>query len=230
MARMADTQRFSLNPSIAIIISGVIIAGAIIYINKYPAAPIVEGAGLPTAVNVPAPKAGDHILGSPTAPIVLVEYSDFECYYCAQAYPTFKRLVEESNGEVAWVMRNFPLESIHPQARGAARAAECIASLVGNDAYWKYADAVFANQGGLSPLYSRALALQYGADAAAYDQCVASGQYDALIDAQAGEALSAGGTGTPFTVVWSQNYQAPISGALPYEQFKAVIQSVKARQ
>lgn len=220
----------------AIVFAGIIIAGAVLF-TKAPSSPSAIAAGnqqntqnLPTQVNVPAPKAGEHIIGSPDAPIVLIEYSDFQCPFCSMVYPTIKKLVSESNGQIAWVLRNFPLESIHPQARPAATAAECIAGLAGNDAFWKYTDAVFTNQDKLSPAYSRQLALSYGIDGAKYDTCVAQDTYKDKIDADVGDAISNGGTGTPYTVVYSKNYQAALSGALPYDQFNAVIKSVKARQ
>jgi protein-disulfide isomerase len=217
----------------AIVVAGVIIAGAVLY-TKSPATPSVladqNTQNLPTQVNVPAPKASEHIVGSPDAPIVLIEYSDFQCPYCTTVYPTIKRIVEESNGQIAWVLRNFPLESIHPQARPAANAAECIAALAGNDAFWKYADDVFNNQSKLSTSYSRQVALSLGVDAAKYDSCVANETYGDKIDADVGDGITNGAQGTPYTVVYSKNYQAALPGALPYEQFMAVIKSVKARQ
>jgi len=228
------TEKFSINPSIAIIIAGIIIASAIVYTNSHPVAPAVAqgttaAQNLPTSVNIPAPSNKDHVLGSISAPIVLVEYADFQCPFCSVVYPTIKDIVSHSNGQIAWVIRNFPLESIHPQARPAAIASECIANLLGNDAYWKYVDAVYTNQQQLSAAYSRQLAVSYGVDSAKYDQCVAADTYKDKIDGDSGEAISNGGTGTPYTVVWSKNYQAPISGALPEDQFSAVIKAVQNR-
>jgi protein-disulfide isomerase len=89
------------------------------------------------------PSADDHIIGSPTAPIVLVEYSDFQCPYCKMIHPDLKRIVSESNGQIAWVYRDFPLYQIHPEAENAANAAECIAAQKGNDAFWQFGDAIF---------------------------------------------------------------------------------------
>lgn len=216
----------------AIVAAGVIIAGAVLY-TKSPATPSVlaeqNNQNLPAQVDVPAPKADEHIIGSPDAPIVLIEYSDYQCPFCTTVYPTIKRIVEESNGQVAWVLRNFPLESIHPEARPAATAAECIAGLAGNEAFWRYTDDVFKNQSKLSKAYSRQLAVSYGVDATKYDTCVAQDTYRDKIDADMGDAYTNGGQGTPYTIVYSKNYQAALSGALPYEQFSAVISSVKKR-
>lgn len=82
----------------------------------------------------------DHIFGNPDAIVKIVEYSDFECPYCKMFHPTLKRIVTESNGQVAWIYRNWPL---HQHSLEKLTAAECVAKVKGNDAYWKYADLLF---------------------------------------------------------------------------------------
>lgn len=221
---MPDLKKLEFSTPMAVVAAGVIIAAAILYANAHPAP---QGAyaeqNLPANVNVSAPSSDDHIVGSPSAPVVLIEYSDFQCPFCSMVYPTLKSVVENSGGKVAWVMRNYPLSSIHPEANGAANAAECIAAQLGNDAWWKYADAVFNNQDKLNPAYSRSLAQQFGADMAKYDSCVAAGTYQSKIDAEAQEAQNNGGQGTPYTVIYGHGKQAPVSGALPQSNFESVI-------
>ncbi len=148
-------QKFEISSPVAILLSGVLIAAAILFVNAHPAqtTAVADAQQLPTSVNVSAPSASDHIIGSPTAPIVLVEYSDFQCPYCQMVYPTIKQIVDGSNGQIAWVYREFPLTSIHPQAQPAALAAECISHELGNDAFWKFADTIFADQTKMSPAY-----------------------------------------------------------------------------
>lgn len=226
---MSDSKKLEISTPVAVIIAGVVIAGAILYTNAHPAsqaAADVNAGQLPTSVNVSAPSAQDHIVGSPDAPVVLVEYSDFQCPFCSLVYPTLKSIVAASNGQVAWVMRNFPLTSIHPQANPAANAAECIAEQLGNTGWWQYADAVFNNQDKLAPAYSRSLAVQFGANAQKYDACVSASKYQAKIDAQTAEAENNGGQGTPFTVVVGHGKQVPVSGAVPASQFNSVINSL----
>ncbi len=224
------TKKFELSPSIAILVSGILIAGAIVFVNLHPTATVAaDPQQLPTA-NVPAPKANEHIIGSATAPIVLIEYSDFQCPYCQMIYPTLKKIVSESNGQIAWVMRNYPLVSIHPQAKPAALAAECVAEQLGNDGFWKYADTIFANQNKLSPAYYAEVAKGLGVNEATFTSCVTSEKYAAKLDSESAEAEGSGGNGTPFTVVAGKNIQAPVSGALPYAQIMSVINAVKARQ
>lgn len=223
-------KKFELSPSIAILVSGILIAGAIVFVNLHPATTVeANPQQLPTA-NVPAARADEHIIGSATAPIVLVEYSDFQCPYCQMIYPTLKQIVSESQGQIAWVMRNYPLVSIHPQAKPAALAAECLAEQLGNDAFWKYVDIIFANQNQLSPAYYAQVAAQLGVNTATFATCVSSEKYAAKLDKESAEAEASGANGTPFTIVAGNKTQAPVSGALPYAQIMSVINSVKARQ
>ncbi len=236
MPENLPTKKFELSPSISIIIAGLLIAGAIIFVNMHPA-PQVAGAaaaaaGAPTPttkLSIRPPSTTDHIIGSPTAPIVLVEYSDFQCPFCSMIYPTLKKIVANSNGQIAFVQREMPLTTIHPNAEPAADAAECIAAELGNDAYWKYADAVFANQSQLSPAYSAQIAAKLGADPTKFATCVSSQQYKGLIDADSNEAQSNGGNGTPFTVIVNTKTgkMVSVSGALPEAQITQSINSIK---
>lgn len=189
------------------------------------------GAGaVPGSVSVPKPTADDHIMGSPDAPIVLIEYSDFQCIYCSMVYPTIKKIVDESNGQIAWVMRNLPLDSIHPEARPAGLAAECIAEQLGNDGWWAFAEDMFNNQKDMGNARYLALAGSLGADTTKYLSCVSSKKYNQKLDDQSAEAQVAGGQGTPFTIVYGHGAQVPLSGALPEAQWRSVIKAVQARQ
>lgn len=89
-------------------------------------------------------EAGEHILGNvATAQITIIEYSDFECPFCARFHPILEKIVSESNGNIAWVYRQFPLVQIHQHAMERAIASECVAKIKGNDAFWKYGDLLF---------------------------------------------------------------------------------------
>ncbi|MFA6392828.1 MAG: thioredoxin domain-containing protein [Candidatus Paceibacterota bacterium] len=93
---------------------------------------------------VPPIEDGEHILGNPkTAKVTIIEYSDFECPFCARFHPILERIINESNGSIAWVYRQFPLVQIHQHAMERAIASECIAKIKGNDAFWKYGDLLF---------------------------------------------------------------------------------------
>jgi hypothetical protein len=89
---------------------------------------------------LPPIDATDHIMGSASAPIIIVEYSDYECPYCKSFQPTLEKIVKESNGGVAWVYRHWP---IHAGSMEKLTAAECVAKIKGNDAFFKYTDLLF---------------------------------------------------------------------------------------
>jgi len=230
---MSENKTFELSPSISIIIAGVIIAGAIVFVNSRPAASAVVAGQAPapsTATNVRAPSPGEHIRGSATAPLVLIEYSDFQCPYCNMVHPTLKRIAAESNGKIAWVYRHLPLEVIHPNARPAALASECVSEQLGNDGFWKFADAIFADQSKMSADYYAQLAAQLGADKTKFNACVVSNKYASRVDKDSQEAQQNGGNGTPYTVLYDTKGQTGVSGALPYGSFVSVIKSFQARQ
>lgn len=228
---MSENKKFELTPSVSIIIAGVIIAGAVVFTNTRPAGPATGESPAPsTATNVRPPSAQDHIVGSPNAPLVLIEYSDFQCPYCNIVHPTLKRIVQESGGQIAWVYRHLPLESIHPNAKPAALASECIAEQLGSDGFWKFADVIFADQSKMNAGYYAELAVQFGADETKFNTCVSSNTYASKVDADAQEAQQNGGQGTPYTVLYDKKGQAGVSGALPYATFVSVIKSFQERQ
>ena len=91
--------------------------------------------------------SGEHILGSLKAPVILVEYADFECPYCAQAHGIVQNLRRELGNQLAFVFRNFPLADIHPHAENAAQFAEAAAA---QGKFWEVHDYLFEHQRHLS--------------------------------------------------------------------------------
>ncbi len=85
----------------------------------------------------------DHIFGDRSAPIAIIEYSDYQCPFCHAVHPTYKKIMDEYEGKVMWVYRHFPL-NFHPEAMPLAIGAECVASLKGNDAFWEFSDAIMS--------------------------------------------------------------------------------------
>ena len=224
---MSETKKIEITPSVSILIAGVLIAGAILFTSNK--APAIEGDAPTAAAEVRPPSVGDHLRGSVDAPIVLVEYSDFQCPYCNVIHPTLKKIVEESNGQITWVYRQLPLTSIHPEAQPAAEASECVAEQLGSAGFWQFADILFANQAKLGSAYYAEVAKGLGVDPAKFAACAASGKYADKIATDTAEAQSNGGSGTPFTVVLNTKTGkgVPISGALPYAQIMSVIKSVQ---
>lgn len=85
----------------------------------------------------------DHVFGKADSKVILIEYGDFQCPGCGSVYPTLKTLSERYEGQMAFIFRNFPLTTIHPNARAAAATVEA-AGLQGK--YWQMHNQVYATQ------------------------------------------------------------------------------------
>lgn len=171
---------------------------------------------------IPAITKEDHITGSANPQVYLLEYSDFQCPFCSRFHPTTLQALKEYGDKLALVYRHFPLDSLHPQARPAAVASECINKLGGNTAFWKFADLVFGDQTKLSDI--SALAVAAGVNKQSFDSCVASGEFDSLVESQYQGGLEAGVTGTPGNfIINSKGEVWVLPGAVPYENLKAAI-------
>ncbi len=171
----------------------------------------------------------DHVLGKADAKVTIVEFSDFQCPYCQRHHPTLQRISKEYGDDVRWVYKHFPLDSIHPNARPAAEASECVADLGGNDAFWQYADKLFANQSSLGDdLYVR-LAKEVGVKEDAFKKCYESQKFAERVDADYSQGIQAGVTGTPGNIIIANGSGVPVSGAVPYEQFQSIIDSLLAK-
>jgi protein-disulfide isomerase len=90
--------------------------------------------------NVALSEPTDHVKGASTATVTMIEYSDFECPFCKRFHPTLEKIVAESNGNVRWIYRHWPL---HQHSFERLIAADCVAKLKGDDAFFKYADLLF---------------------------------------------------------------------------------------
>lgn len=220
---------------LAILIAGVLIAGAIYWGGK---SPQVAGTGSGQAAQgsqkldklLPINNQ-DHIRGNPNAPVKIVEYSDFECPACKSFHPTMKQIMSEygERGEVAWVYRHFPIDDIHPvKARKEAVAAECANELGGNDAFWSFADRFFEltpsnNDTDIDTVLPQ-IARELGLDEERFSTCLLSSKYDQHIEDEVENALALGSTGTPWSVVVAKDGRKyPIAGAVPQAALKSII-------
>ena len=218
--------------AIAIIIAGALIALALFFTSRSAEGLSAGGGGhagvrAATIQDFRLPTEDDHVRGNPDAKVAIVEFSDFECPFCARLHPTLSRIVEE-NSDVRWVYRHFPLSQIHSRALGAATASECIARLGGNDAFWTFADTAFSNQNRLGNALYPEVAASVGIDADAFSSCLADRSVAANVQADGSEAIASGGRGTPFAVIVTANGAlVPFSGALPYEQVAGLVDQAR---
>ena len=217
---------------IAIVVAGVLIAGALFFAGQAAApTPGSHGGEAGVEENVPAVTAEDHILGNPNAPVVIVEYSDIECPFCKQFHVTMQQIIEEygKDGQVAWVYRHFPLAQLHPNAARLAEASECVADVAGEDAFWTFLDEVFAiapaNTSFPMGRLSEA-AVNAGANETAFTQCLESGRHQATVETEFNDAVAAGGQGTPHNIIIAGDQIVPLPGAQPYATVKQVIDTL----
>jgi len=154
--------------------------------------------------------------GPDDAVVTLVEFSDFECPYCARLVPTLKQVEEAYSEEVRIVFRQFPLSSIHASAQGAAEASLC-ADAQGK--FWEMHDAMFANQRALGIAQLKSTAAGLGLDAAAFDECLDSNTFAAQVAKDLEDGQAAGVSGTPAMFINGRF----INGAAPFAQVAEVI-------
>lgn len=174
----------------------------------------------------------DHIRGNPNAPILLVEYSDYDCPFCKNFHDTMKQVMNEYgvDGKVAWVYRHFPLEQLHPNAPEIAAASECVAELGGSEAFWTFSDLIFSERGTNEPTDLSRLpefAQTAGVNQGEFELCANSDKYAEEIDQNIQAAIAAGGRGTPHTIVIvGGQVIGSINGAQPYSAVKQNIDNL----
>jgi protein-disulfide isomerase len=144
-------------------------------------------------------------IGPVDAPVTIVEFSDFQCPFCAQLFHVLQQVRAKHPHDVSVVYRNFPLQQIHPNARPAAIAAECAAA---QGAFESYHDFLFEHQDSLGKIPWATVAKRTGvADIAAFKTCLSSGATLAILrnDSLAGQALHIHGTPTVVVNEWELN-------------------------
>ena len=164
-----------------------------------------------------------NVYGKVNAPVSIIEFSDYQCPYCASLHPTLKQLVDESKGRVSWEYRHLPLE-IHPLAPPAALIAECVTKHAGHDAFWNFTNIVFASQRQLSLDMLKQTAYDQGLTDADLTSCQADAAIQERIKNDSLTAFSLGGSGTPFSVIiYPDNSYKVVPGAVPYEQWQGLL-------
>ena len=136
----------------------------------------------------------DHVQGSESAEVTLVEYGDFECPHCGRAYGVVKQVQAHFGDRLRFVYRHFPLREIHPQAEAAAETSEFAAA---RHRFWEMHDLLFENQQALGlPLMAES-AEALGLSAAELREALAGGQYASKVQADFLGGVRSGVNGTP---------------------------------
>jgi protein-disulfide isomerase len=149
---------------------------------------------MPTSKPLLPQSRRDHIQGPIDAPSALVEYGDYECPYCGEAYPIIKAVQERLGDRLCFAFRNFPLVNAHPHAQHAAEAAEA-ASVQGR--FWEMHDLLFENQNALEDEDLVQYATALGLDARRLIGEVAAGTHTARVREDFRSGARGGVNGTP---------------------------------
>jgi protein-disulfide isomerase len=174
--------------------------------------------------------ANDHILGSPKARILVVEYSDTECPFCKQFHSTMLSIMQQygKDGNVAWVYRHFPIAEIHSKSPKEAEALECAGNIGGNSKFWEYADKIYEvtpSNNNLDPKELTNIATSVGLSSVTFDTCLGSGEFTPRVNFDIKNGNEIGISGTPYSVIidTKTNQYYPLEGAYPYDQVKSAI-------
>lgn len=214
----------------AIIVAGALIAGAVVYSNQTSQVVKSDKSGT-AAVSETSPDGAaalsgstleddDPVLGNPDAPVVIVEFGDFQCPFCKRFFDTARKdLIEKyiRTGKVKFVYRDFPLEQIHPYARPTAEGAECADE---QGKYWPYHDALYEKQSEFGSLNFVTLAKDLGLDVEQFKQCFETHKYKDEVTKDYNDGLKAGVNGTPANFINGRL----IPGAQPFNVFELAIE------
>jgi protein-disulfide isomerase len=166
-------------------------------------------------------------LGSASAPVTIIEFSDFQCSFCkrfwAETLPKLKEAYIDT-GKARFIYRHFAILGKHSEQ--AALAASCAAE---QGKFWEYHDQLFRNQGGLA--FTEAKLKQYAGDIGlnvkVFAACLGTGKHKERVEHETTAAANLGGRGTPFFIV----NQRPLVGAQPYVVFQKMIdEELKAQE
>jgi protein-disulfide isomerase len=213
----------------AVIIAGVLIAGAILLKDSKPRE-LSQQNQIPPAneidfsnLDIKPISTEDHISGNINADLIVLEYSDTECPFCKIFHETMHKILQEKEN-VAWIYRHYPISGLHPKASREAEATECAFEQEGNEGFWKYIDRLFAITPSNNQLEDQELTniAQYvGLNTSSFYICLESGKYKNKVEADVvdGNKAGVGKFGTPFSLILKNGEIVDmIRGAQPYEK------------
>lgn len=162
------------------------------------------------------PIDGAPFKGPEKAPVTIVKFEDFQCPFCKRVQPTFVELLKRYSGKIRLVHKDFPLDSLHHEARQAAEAARCAED---QGKFWEYHNVVYKNAPKASVKDLKTYAKEVGLNVESFDKCLASSKYKTAVQKDVDEGIRLGITGTPDFFINGRE----LSGAQPLEAFTRVI-------
>lgn len=162
------------------------------------------------------------VFGKDDAPIVIVEFSDFQCPFCKESFSVVRAMLSKYGDQVQYVYRNFPVDSLHPNARMAAEAAMCANE---QNKFLEYHDRLFINQNNLNKENLLNYASQSGLDVTLFTQCLNSAKYKQQVEQDLADGVALGVRATPTWFINSHKKE----GAIPQEIFFKAIDELLAQ-
>ncbi len=159
----------------------------------------------------------DHIQGPASTPLTLVEYGDYQCPYCGEAYPILKKIQQSFGKKLRIVFRNFPLSNVHPMAFPAAVAAEA-ADRQGR--FWEMHDMIFENQDELSETALFQFGKALGLDLNVFKTDIQDKTISEKVEADFESGIRSGVNKTPSLFINGHLY----NGDYEYETLRAALQ------
>lgn len=210
---------------VVIILAGIIIGGALYLVRMSEHTPAPGG----DIARIRPISTSDHLVGNPTASVVVVTYSDIDCAYCKSFQESMEQLITDygTTGNVAWVYRHFPLIEQHPASASHAEAAECAASLGNNQTFFRFIDALHQlapDTRQFDPKNYPSVIQALGLSLSDFEACMEGTQFEKRVADDFDNARAIGANGTPYSILLIRGHTPiPISGALPYLSLKKVI-------
>lgn len=177
-------------------------------------------------------KEDDHVRGDRNADIFVIEYSDYQCPFCARAHQTIIDLLER-RPNTAWVYRNLiqiNSQSYHPLATITTYAAECLAEEKGNEVFWRFSDDLFLRdefnlfgRGQTEQGIVDAIGKKYGASS--LESCIRRRDIQEKVETEVRDGAYIGASGTPafFIVNFKKGEYKMVSGSLPLSHFLSAV-------
>lgn len=221
---------------VAIIIAGALVAAAVVYSNKVDNSEVAEN--LQGAAEEALPEEEPEVLepgsevvevssdddptyGPKDAKVKIIEFSDFECSFCARNVATMNKIKEEYKDKISITFRDYPLD-FHQNAKNSALAAQCAFD---QDKFWDYHELLFRNQEKLDIGNLKNFAKELKLDSEKFNKCLEDKQFEDEIEKDIADGVDAGVTGTPATFINGRK----VVGAQPYEIFKKIIDEELAK-
>ena len=213
---------------LAIILAGSVVA-ITIYIQNRPDKDSNQITSSSKPLDIRPIDETDHIMGNPSAEIIILEYIDTSCPACRSLHETMKVVMEKYGnlGQVAWVQRHLPS---FPNSKIEAESLECVVELGGKSKFWAYLENLYTAKDD-GPVETKDLTLiaeKVMIDREEFDTCIKSGRHAERIEMDFQEAIRLGAIGTPFTLIISTNNNThrSFTGTIQFETLDRNISSM----